>query len=311
ALETALAAQGLLNINVAGDGSCQFHAICLAGTLEIDAGELRKQVVQYLEINEARFAGFVTGAWSQYLASMALSTTWGDHVTLMAAAELLGRPILFHSVVPDGELVVVPTIGDPDAAEIPEPIQLAFEHELRYQAVVAGVENLPEQGPVEDDGITCCHCGWALMSSGCLNPDCETNTNSVPQAAGAPETLLPASTDSKGMRTCSLCGGTGRYIQSCPKRVASLKKQGPRGSSMPEEWSNYYSYGPEGGQLPSKTGNNFRAIVQKSLVAISKLTEQEAEADEGVKAGKAVARRRRRTKTKDDVEAGKDDAAES
>ncbi|CAE8645407.1 unnamed protein product [Polarella glacialis] len=39
-LETALAAQGLLNINVAGDGSCQFHAICVAGTLEIDAGEL-------------------------------------------------------------------------------------------------------------------------------------------------------------------------------------------------------------------------------------------------------------------------------
>ena len=87
-LQSLLEAQGLLNINVEGDGSCQFHAICLAGGLPIGAQELREQAVQHLKSNADRFRPFVHEVdWDAYLQSMLDASVWGDHLTLSLKIE--------------------------------------------------------------------------------------------------------------------------------------------------------------------------------------------------------------------------------
>ena len=187
------------------------------------------------------------GDWNEYLHSLAQPTTWGDHISLLAAAELLERPIFVHSIVAGGEFQVVPTIGDPAASEEPEPIQLAFEHELHYQAVVPGVEGDSAAADGEDPDV-CEKCGSLMLQNGCINPACPDNKGQ-PSNPGSdkPAPEEPVKQPPQG-RICSICGERGHYMQTCPKRDANLKKQGVRGSSTPEEWSNFYSYGEDGGK---------------------------------------------------------------
>lgn len=88
--------------------------------------------------NPNQFAPFVHGqSWSNYLANLKLSTTWGDHLTLIAMSEILGRPIVVHSfaAVADPMIVAVPV---PDGHPEPAAINVAFDPERHYQAVLEG-----------------------------------------------------------------------------------------------------------------------------------------------------------------------------
>lgn len=55
--------------------------------------QVRETVVQQLQLQPERYSMYVPGEYQQYCAEMAKSSTWGDHVTLQAAAgvQLVGR----------------------------------------------------------------------------------------------------------------------------------------------------------------------------------------------------------------------------
>ncbi|KAJ9455519.1 hypothetical protein DIPPA_10929 [Diplonema papillatum] len=74
---------------VPGDGNCQFSAIA-EGYGGVDAGDLRQRVVANIEANTARYWNAMVGEeLAPYTARMRLNGTYGDEVTLCAAAEVL------------------------------------------------------------------------------------------------------------------------------------------------------------------------------------------------------------------------------
>ena len=124
--------------NVPGDGSCQFHATVLSAGLEVTASELRKDVIAHMAHNPNQFAPFVHGmSWSDYLSRLKLSATWGGHLTLVAISEILGRPIVVHSFAAVAEPMILP-LQVPEGQPEPAVINVAFDPECHYQAVLEG-----------------------------------------------------------------------------------------------------------------------------------------------------------------------------
>ena len=100
-----------------GDGNCQFSVVCASLTsigLYRSVENLRKQVVQYLE-NNPHMQDFTAVPWHTYLENMATDGTYGDHLTLQAAADLLNV-----------EFIVISSLG-PAATKI---ISLTDSHPL-------------------------------------------------------------------------------------------------------------------------------------------------------------------------------------
>jgi hypothetical protein len=83
---------GLKLLPVPGDGNCFFHAL-QAG----DVGNLRGRVVEHMRANRGQYTNFVTGDFDKYLDNMSQNGTWADHVEVMAAMRVLGRPIVVIS----------------------------------------------------------------------------------------------------------------------------------------------------------------------------------------------------------------------
>ncbi|KYQ96674.1 OTU domain containin protein [Tieghemostelium lacteum] len=93
---------------IPGDGNCQFHALSdqLYGDLSHSA-DIRKSIVQWLRKNKdhsltngAVLSQFVGDRdWEQYCNEMEKLGTWGDHLTLLAAAEIYGLKISIISSV--------------------------------------------------------------------------------------------------------------------------------------------------------------------------------------------------------------------
>ena len=114
-LQALLQQHGLEEATVAGDGACQFRALSdqLYRSEKYHAA-VRSAVVAQLQSAPQRYAAFVSD-WPSYDAfclAMALPTTWGDHVTLQAAADAYGCRIAvlttyseaaYLEVVPHGE----------------------------------------------------------------------------------------------------------------------------------------------------------------------------------------------------------------
>ncbi|CAE8680158.1 unnamed protein product [Polarella glacialis] len=90
-LSKLLQKHGLRERPVNGDGNCQFRAMAdqLYGS-EDHHMAIREQVVLQLMGCSERYQGFVPGRFEDYLRDMAQSGSWGDHVTLQAAADALG-----------------------------------------------------------------------------------------------------------------------------------------------------------------------------------------------------------------------------
>eukprot|EP00798_Chlamydomonas_sp_ICE-L_P001984 gene1984-33404_t len=79
---------GLEEKVVKGDGACQFRSLAdqLYGTPEYHA-VVRDQVQQQLKLFPDRYSAYVPGEYTTYLHDMTQDATWGDHVTLQAAAD--------------------------------------------------------------------------------------------------------------------------------------------------------------------------------------------------------------------------------
>ena len=130
-------------VEVDGDGACQFRALQAAvanpaGGLDTDGPadatetsfELRQRVVDHLEANKDVFAGFVPAPWASYVRAMRKQGTWGDHCTLLVAADLLGIRV---QVLKEGAILEVePRPGQ----AVQETIWVCLEGEKHYDALV-------------------------------------------------------------------------------------------------------------------------------------------------------------------------------
>ncbi|CAK9071343.1 unnamed protein product [Durusdinium trenchii] len=100
-----LLAEGLREVEVRGDGNCQFRALAhqIYGT-EHHHPSVRSAVVQQLRAGHHRYN---VGAVQDYFAwvdSMALERSWGDGVTLQAAADKFEVAIwVFQDGLPPGQ----------------------------------------------------------------------------------------------------------------------------------------------------------------------------------------------------------------
>ena len=264
-VQAALAQWGLAMVDVAADGACQFNALCVSGSLDLEPLALRKQVHDFMQANPHLYTEYVEGDWQEYLASILNPSTWGDHLTLAAAAMVLNRPIAVHSTSGDGnaEPIVIPTHANYNDVL---PIPLVHEAERHYQAVVPA-EEAEEQGPSDPDT---CHCGFLLLQGVCINPECGKRFQ--PQRRITGKAAMPGSAakdDSKpelspsqgsGARKCGTCGLHGHRAETCPERKKPIPKNGPRGSSCPDAWSPAYSHSPTGDVVKSKKGKCFRPL---------------------------------------------------
>ena len=80
----------LISYDPPGDGNCQFSVICKSlRSVGIDRSEetARQEIVEYLE-NHPHLQNFTTVAWPMYIENVAQDGTYGDHLTLQAAADL-------------------------------------------------------------------------------------------------------------------------------------------------------------------------------------------------------------------------------
>jgi hypothetical protein len=87
--------KGLQRVEIAGDGNCQFEALVQSGSLPVNHAELRSQVCHYIATLPEVFGDYWDGwdNFEDYLEHMQEDGSWGDHLTLMAAAHILLRPI--------------------------------------------------------------------------------------------------------------------------------------------------------------------------------------------------------------------------
>ncbi len=100
----------LILLDSVGNGNCQFSAISSqiehVLKVKITAGEIRERIVEYLKQNPRtedgiQFDQFCTGKfygnWKTFLESMSKNGTYGDHLTLVAAANSFNVTIVVIS----------------------------------------------------------------------------------------------------------------------------------------------------------------------------------------------------------------------
>lgn len=87
-LSERLATYGLAELQIEGDGNCQFRAIADQLFRNPDYHKhVRKQIVKQLKHFQKSYESYVPMSYKSYLKSMKRSGEWGDHVTLQAAAD--------------------------------------------------------------------------------------------------------------------------------------------------------------------------------------------------------------------------------
>ena len=93
----------LADVDVKKDGNCQFTALVKSGRLQMSPFHLRTLVVQHMRDNGDRFKTYVHDcSWESYLHTMSCEGEFGDHLTLLAAAELLRAQITVVSATNNG-----------------------------------------------------------------------------------------------------------------------------------------------------------------------------------------------------------------
>lgn len=91
---------GLIACPIKGDGNCLFRALSdqLFGD-ETHHGEIRQNIVKFLDGNAARFSGFVgefNETFEQYISRMAQDGCFGGHMEIVACAELYKRRVVIY-----------------------------------------------------------------------------------------------------------------------------------------------------------------------------------------------------------------------
>ncbi|GIL73570.1 hypothetical protein Vretimale_5178 [Volvox reticuliferus] len=146
-LLTTLRQYDLVEKEVAGDGNCQFRALSdqLYGTPDYHAS-VRQAVVDTLQDRASSYSCYVPGEYGQYCTSMSKSGTWGDHVTLQAAADHFGLRIMVVTSFSESPVIYI----DPAATRSPRTLYLSFWAEVHYNSLYPAQEPPPQLSPPAD-----------------------------------------------------------------------------------------------------------------------------------------------------------------
>ncbi|KAL3332544.1 hypothetical protein AABB24_032893 [Solanum stoloniferum] len=131
-LSSRLATYGLFEMQIEGDGNCQFRALSdqLYHNPEYHK-HVRKEVVKQLKQFRKLYEGYVPMRYKSYLKKMKRLGEWGDHVTLQAAADRFGVKIcLVTSFRDNGYIDILPKDIQPS-----RELWLSFWSEVHYNSL--------------------------------------------------------------------------------------------------------------------------------------------------------------------------------
>ncbi|KAG0492538.1 hypothetical protein HPP92_005595 [Vanilla planifolia] len=138
-LSERLVRYGLAELQVEGDGNCQFRALADQLFRNPDYHKhVRKEVVKQLKHFQKLYEGYVPMEYRMYLKKMKRSGEWGDHVTLQAAADRFAAKIsLVTSFRHNCLIEIIPKDKDPS-----KELWLSFWCEVHYNSLY-GNDDLP------------------------------------------------------------------------------------------------------------------------------------------------------------------------
>lgn len=138
-----LATYGLAELQVEGDGNCQFRALADQLFRNPDYHKhVRKAVVKQLKQFQKFYESYVPMDYKTYLKNIKRSGEWGDHLTLQAAADRYGAKICLLTSFRDTILIeIVPKDNNPS-----RELWLSFWSEVHYNSLYAA-DDLPARTP--------------------------------------------------------------------------------------------------------------------------------------------------------------------
>jgi hypothetical protein len=134
----------LVEVNICGDGNCQFSSIAeqLFGTPTLHP-LVRKLIVQHLKSNSEIYAPFVfSETFDAYIAKMSKTKEWGDNLTLQAASDYFKIKILLVTSYPDKPLI---EITPSEQTKITKIVHLSFFSEFHYNAIKSCKEQIQKE----------------------------------------------------------------------------------------------------------------------------------------------------------------------
>lgn len=143
-LEVRLDLYGLCERQVPGDGNCQFAALAdQIYSMPAAHGEVRRRVVCQLRQHRGWYESYVLTNYDSYCSEMAAPGTWGDHVTLQAAADAYGLRISLLTSYEEGCFIEI----QPRQGSVPDGrvLWLSYWAEVHYNSVYPVAEPPPVQ----------------------------------------------------------------------------------------------------------------------------------------------------------------------
>ncbi|KAB2075120.1 hypothetical protein ES319_A07G199500v1 [Gossypium barbadense] len=142
-LSERLATYGLAELQMEGDGNCQFRALADQLFRNPDYHKhVRRQIVKQLKHSKKLYEGYVPMKYKGYLKKMKKSGEWGDHVTLQAAADRFGAKICLVTSFRDTCYIEIM----PKQASPTREIWLSFWSEVHYNSLYASGD-VPTRAP--------------------------------------------------------------------------------------------------------------------------------------------------------------------
>ncbi|CAK9325330.1 unnamed protein product [Citrullus colocynthis] len=142
-LSGRLVTYGLAELQMEGDGNCQFRALADQLFRNPDYHKhVRKAVIKQLKKFRKLYEGYVPMKYKTYLKKMKKSGEWGDHVTLQAAADRFGAKICLVTSFRDTCYIeILPKDNSPN-----KELWLSFWCEVHYNSLYASGD-LPTRTP--------------------------------------------------------------------------------------------------------------------------------------------------------------------
>ncbi|KAK2651202.1 hypothetical protein Ddye_018691 [Dipteronia dyeriana] len=133
-LSERLATYGLAELQIEGDGNCQFRALADQLFRNPDYHKhVRKEIIKQLKHFKKLYEGYVPMKYKTYVKQIKKSGEWGDHVTLQAAADRFGAKICLVTSFRDTCFIeIIPKDKNPT-----RELWLSFWSEVHYNSIYA------------------------------------------------------------------------------------------------------------------------------------------------------------------------------
>eukprot|EP00803_Ostreobium_quekettii_P009199 evm.model.scf_3184EXC.3 EVM.evm.TU.scf_3184EXC.3 scf_3184EXC:10159-12281(-) len=140
-LSERLLTYGLVEKQMKMDGNCQFRSLSdqLYRTPAYH-DEVRELVVCHIKDHAIQFKDFVPDDFEGYCKKIAKKGTWGDHITLKAAADCYGVQLLLLTSYPHASVLQL----DAETVRSNRRLYLSYWAEVHYNSVYPAGEMVPE-----------------------------------------------------------------------------------------------------------------------------------------------------------------------